>query len=195
MKHLVAPPPPPPAPAPRYEPPPAARPAPAPAAVIESAPWWQGAYIAPSLLYAFPHCDDCIEEGFGWQVAIGKAVSEHLNVELAVTDREQDFEVGPRSLRQTDYGINLLYLPVRNKAISPFLLVGGGAHHTTLDLPNSHQTDPYATIGAGLLASPWDWDGAIRAGVQHFRPFESDSDIIEDGDTALLLGLQFPLGS
>ncbi|HUP92348.1 MAG TPA: Ig-like domain-containing protein [Solimonas sp.] len=148
-------------------------------------------YVAPMLAYVFPTCDDCLERGTGWQLALGKAVSEHWNLELAVTDRKLDLKRGPGSSHDTSYGAAALWLPDRTQRFAPFALIGAGAHHQAQD-PDKDSTVPYGTAGAGFLYNPFHWNPTIRGGAQWIRPFGGD--YCGKGDTLATLGLQFQFG-
>ncbi len=149
-------------------------------------------YIAPQYSYVWPDSKAGTQDGSGWQLNVGKPISEDWDLELGVIDYKLDFKNGvPGSLHQTAYGLNgLWFFNDRPKVFSPFVLLGAGANDQRSTGVGS-ATKGYGTIGIGFLTSPWNWDGAIRVSVQDLHTFGNGNfnDVIAD------VGLQIPLGA
>ncbi|MHB8423856.1 MAG: hypothetical protein ACYDB9_01700 [Gammaproteobacteria bacterium] len=146
-------------------------------------------YIAPQYSYVWPDSKRGVANGSGWQLDIGKQVSDSWNVEFGVIDYKTNFNNGiPGSSHQTAYGLNgLWFFGGRYKAFAPFAEFGGGANDQRTSY-NSSQTNGYGTAGLGFTTSPWDWNGALRFNVQYLRTFGNGN----FGDTIAGIGLVIP---
>jgi OOP family OmpA-OmpF porin len=124
-------------------------------------------YVAPQYSYAWPDSKRDVKDGGGWQLAIGKPVSDDWNLECSAIDYKTDFKDGiPGSSHQTTYGLNgLWFFGGRNSGFSPFAELGGGAIDRRSRY-TSGKTNGYGTLGIGFLTSPWDWSGSLRLGVR-----------------------------
>ncbi|MGA9852451.1 MAG: OmpA family protein [Gammaproteobacteria bacterium] len=149
-------------------------------------------YITPQYSYVWPDSNESTNSGSGWQLDVGKPLSEDWNLEFGVIHYGLNFKNGiPGSFRQTEYGVNgLWFFNDRPKAFSPFVLLGAGANDQSAT-GSSSNTKAYGTLGLGFLTSPWDWGGAIRFSVQELHTFGNGN----FNDLIASIGLQIPLGS
>src|SRR5574337_2142183 len=149
-------------------------------------------YIAPQYSYIWPGSKENTSNGSGWQLDIGKPLSEDWNLEFGVIDYSLNFKGGiPGSFHQTEYGVNgLWFFNDRPKAFSPFLLLGAGANDQRATGSGS-SNKAYVTLGLGFLTSPWDWGGALRFSVQELHSFGNGN----FNDVIASIGLQIPLGA
>lgn len=149
-------------------------------------------YITPQYSYIWPDSKENTSNGSGWQLNIGKPLSEDWNLEFGVIDYSLNFKGGiPGSFHQTEYGVNSLwFFNDRPKEFSPFLLLGAGANDQRATGSGS-SNKAYATLGLGFLTSPWDWGGALRFSVQELHSFGNGN----FNDVITSVGLQIPLGA
>lgn len=149
-------------------------------------------YITPQYSHVWPDSKENTSNGSGWQLDIGKPLSEDWNLEFGVIDYSLNFKGSiPGSFHQTEYGVNgLWFFNDRPKAFAPFLLLGAGANDQRATGSGS-SNKAYATLGLGFLTSPWDWGGALRFSVQQLHTFGNGN----FNDVIASIGLQIPLGA
>ena len=97
------------------------------------------------------------------------------------------------SFSETAYGVNCLWhFDGRDKAFSPFILMGSGANDQSSSLPAAGtRIRAYFSPGIGFVASPWSWGGSIRAQFEYLHSIRNNS----YSDKILSVGLSIPLGS
>lgn len=149
-------------------------------------------YLAPQVTYVWPDDNRGVQNMWGLRLDVGKHVHPNWDLEFSINDYNLDYKgPAPGSSHQTAYGMNGLWFFLSHpRPVKPFLLMGVGANHQRPDAGSS-STDAYVTWGAGFMASPWSWDGAIRVSIQHLNMFGHGN----FGDTIASFGLQIPLGA
>ena len=149
-------------------------------------------YLAPQATYVWPDDNRGVQNMWGLRLDFGKPVNNRWDLEFSIHDYNLDYKgPTPGTSHQTTYGVNGLWFFVAHpKPVKPFLLLGIGANHQRPDAGVS-STDAYTTLGVGLMASPWSWNGAIRISIQHINMFGHGN----FGDTIASFGLQIPLGA
>jgi OOP family OmpA-OmpF porin len=106
-------------------------------------------YITPGAYGLWTDDARNADDNYGASLAIGKAVSEHWNLELDGRRSEHD-GAGGNDLVLNSAGLNALAVFYRDSRLSPFLLFGVGWLESNYELtPN--QSDTYVDLGAGLL--------------------------------------------
>jgi OOP family OmpA-OmpF porin len=147
--------------------------------------------------YEFPGAPRNLDKGFGATVLFGFPVSDYFAPELTLFGLRADRN-GVDD-KETSYGGGLnfaIYPFTRNHAVSPFLLVGGGAERDKH--LSGNKTSGYADAGGGLLIALNDSRStAIRIEGGRYGVFDKS---VEPGrshvlDTRISAGVQFALGS
>ena len=118
--------------------------APLPAAERDGA--W---YISPGVHGIWTDDDRLVDDDYGVNLAIGKAVSEHWNLELDGWRSEHD-GAGGDDLVMNSAGLNALAVFYRDSFLSPYLLLGAGWHEDNYEI-SANSTELYVDTGAGLF--------------------------------------------
>lgn len=123
------------------------------------------------------------------QINIGKAVSEHFDIDL----RLQYLDMGD-FLDQTGAGLEATWLANRNAAITPLVSIGAGWLENNVKASNDSEDSWVADIGLGLQAKLNNHGMAFRGEVRQ-RWDDRDNEPDTYSDTLALVGLMIPLGS
>ena len=152
-------------------------------------------YLAPGASYIFADDDRQADDGPGFQLGIGKAVSQHWNLELNGVYDQLDLSTGGGQYEQTGLGLDGLFFFDRSGAFNPYLVLGAGALKT--ELGGTDSTNLMANAGAGFMARLNDYGLALRADARYRLDNDDSSLASEDrfGDWLLNLGLAVPLGA
>lgn len=147
-------------------------------------------YIAPQYSYVWPGSGENTLNGSGWQLDVGKPLSDSVNLEFGVIDYGLNFKNAiPGSFHQTAYGVNILkFLPGTSRPWKTFALIGVGVNDQRASGASS-SSNAYGEIGVGALISPWSWRGAIRIETQILHTFGNGNFT----DSIVSIGLQIPL--
>src|SRR5688572_863155 len=180
-------PPPPPEPTPAVEPapPPPAPPEPEPIAEDPYDPRW---YVAPMIGYGMYDTDAVIEDGFGLQSAVGKALNRYFNLELTAYKFHADAPVGDGDIK--GIGLTGLYYPKRYSV--PFFLSLGASK---VDYKSGPFADKGKAVdaGAGYIHKLTDHGTSVRAEYRYrFNMLDNDEDF---GDHLVFVGLEIPIGA
>jgi len=111
-----------------------------------------------------------------------------MAVELELATARVEFPASG-DLDQHHLGLNVLFIN-RDAFWNPFFLVGVGAFRNDADL--FRDTGAMAQVGVGGM---WDLNGLglmLRAEVR-YRHSDQDIDFVDDGQAALMIGLNFPI--
>lgn len=134
-------------------------------AVADDDTAYQGSmYLMPTLGYMHPDSDLEADNDAAYGIRLGKALSEHWDVQLGLTYSKADAnnQIGgfPSSgnYKQTLLGVDALYMFSRDK-FRPFVLAGLGAAHNKID---------YTIGGVGVDGSKTSWMANVGAGAQYF---------------------------
>lgn len=150
-------------------------------------------YLSPMLSHVNPDNKLGAEESMGLGFGLGKAISDHWNLELLARANKLDNDLGGSNLRQRGLGVDGLYFFNRNPAFAPYAVMGLGALRTTL--PGDIDSGLNANVGLGFVTQVGN-DIALRADA---RRRWTDSDIAGVGtslnDWLVNIGLQIPLGA
>ncbi len=92
-----------------------------------------------------------VDDDYGFNLAIGKAVSERWNLELDGWRSEHD-GAGGDDLTLSSAGLNALAVFYRESRISPYLLLGAGWLEKNYDV-SRNESDLYVDTGVGLLVN------------------------------------------
>lgn len=121
-------------------------------------------YIMPTLGYMHPDNDLKADDDAAYGIRLGKALSEHWDVQLGLTYSKPDADstIGglpaSGSYRQTLFGVDALYMFSRDK-FRPFLLAGLGGARNKID---------YTIGGVNTNNSKTSWMANLGAGAQYF---------------------------
>jgi OOP family OmpA-OmpF porin len=149
-------------------------------------------HITPMAGYIWADNDrDSVEkfDGGVGQINIGKAVSEHFDVDL----RLQYLDMGD-FLDQTGAGLEATWLANRNAGITPLVSIGAGWVDNNVKASNISEDSWVADIGLGLQAKLNQHGMAFRGEVRQ-RWDDRDNEPDNYSDTLALVGLMIPLGS
>jgi OOP family OmpA-OmpF porin len=106
-------------------------------------------YITPGAYGLWTDDQRAADDDYGASLAIGKAISEHWNLELDGR-RSEHARAGGDDLVLNAAGLNALLVFYRDSRISPFLLLGGGWQENNFEM-SANQSDAYADTGVGLF--------------------------------------------
>lgn len=106
-------------------------------------------YISPGVHGVWTDDQRNADDDYGFNLAIGKAVSEHWNLELDGWLSEHDGVAGD-DLTLTSAGLNALLVFYRDSRLSPYLLLGAGWLDKEYEISPS-SSDTYVDTGVGLI--------------------------------------------
>jgi OOP family OmpA-OmpF porin len=154
-------------------------------------------YMGMMGTYDFPGAPRNLDNGFGATLLFGFPVSDYFAPELTLTGLRARRNTTGELEKSFAGGVNFAIYPfTRNHAVSPFLLVGGGAEHDRH--AGGNKTSGYADAGGGLLiALNQSRRAAIRIEGGRYGVFDNT---IDPGrghvlDTRVSAGVQIALGS
>ena len=150
-------------------------------------------YVAPTVNYTFSDNDRQADDGWGGGLALGKPITQHLNMELGLTGSSLDFKNGSGSYDLWGLGVDALYLLNRDAGFTPYGVVGIGALYT--DIPGRHDTGLMGNIGVGIMARLTD-NVSLRADAR-YRIDGNSTDAFganHFGDAIVSVGLNIALG-
>lgn len=153
----------------------------------------RGPYFGILGAYSMPDSARQLEDGIGGRLLLGLPVNPYLSTELTgfVTRADHDYDSGSDHLSGVGLDLNI---KLGNGALSPFLLLGGGAHFD--EIPGEDESSSYANAGGGLLL---DLGGSrntvLRLEGRRIAVFNADVVAGRDRvyDTQVGLGAQFDL--
>jgi OOP family OmpA-OmpF porin len=155
-------------------------------------------YISPGVHGIWTDDDRNVDDDYGVNLAIGKAVSEHWNLELDGWVSEHDGVAG-NDLTMNSAGINALAMFYRDSRLSPYFLLGAGWHEDNYEI-SANSSELYVDTGVGLIidlnrSSDCSRGFALRADLRARHDF---SDRAEENDRLVDymagLGLHFYWG-
>ena len=153
------------------------------------------AYITPMGTYIWPDgsVDGAnLEDGLkGGQLAVGFALEDHWNVELALQRINLDGKNSNASVDQTGLVLNVLNVYNRAGRFSPYLIGGVGFVNDSPSGSGSDENNFQAQGGVGLFTDLWSERVALRSEVLY--RWEDASDSL--GDWMVNVGFQIALGS
>jgi len=152
-------------------------------------------YISPMVNYVFADSDRNADDNIGFQLAIGKPISESWNFEFSAELDTLERETGNNEFRQRGLGFNGLYFFQRNETFSPYGLLNLGMMRNKF-ADDSH-TNVMASVGAGVMATVHDSGTALRLEARHRLDMDDKSLDSEDNfnDWVVSLGVNIPFGS
>jgi len=150
-------------------------------------------YVAPTLNYTFSDNDRHADDGWGGGLALGKPITEHLNMELSLTGSSLDYKTGSGKYDLWGLGVDALYLFNRDADFTPYGVVGLGALYT--DIPGKHDTGLMGNIGLGIMKRLTD-NISLRADARYRMDGNSTKAFGANdfGDAIISVGLNFALG-
>lgn len=150
-------------------------------------------YLAPSVNYTFADSDRRSDDDWGIGVALGKPISRHWNLELALSGSSLDFDGGGGEYDLLGLGVDALYLVNRDADFTPYGVVGLGALWT--DIPGADDVGVAASAGVGVLKRLTE-NIALRADARYRWDDNAADAFNEDnfGDWIIGVGLTIALG-
>lgn len=106
-------------------------------------------YVSPGVHGIWTDDLRLVDDDFGFNLAVGKAVSESWNIELDAWTSSFD-GVGGNDLEMHSAGLNALAVFYRESTISPYLLFGAGWLEKNYRI-SDNDADLYVDTGVGLL--------------------------------------------
>ncbi len=152
-------------------------------------------YISPGVSYIIADDDRLVDDDVGFQLGIGKTVSEHWNIELNAVYDELDLESGIiDEFRQAGASLDGLFFLHRQRHFAPYLGIGAGALRTTYFKRSN--TNAMANVGVGFMSQLNDHGLALRADARYRMDYDNDNVALESrfGDWLITLGLALPFG-
>lgn len=152
-------------------------------------------YIAPSVNYTVADKKWGVDDAIGFAVAVGKPVSESLNLELNANFASHSFKAGSGnsgSLDNTGLSVDALYFFNRNPDFAPYLVAGiGGLNSRATGL---NETNFAANAGIGFMKM---FSGVgFRSDVRYrYTDNVGSKPSINPGDWIVSAGLVIPLGA
>ena len=150
-------------------------------------------YVAPSVNYTFSDNDRRADDGWGGGLALGKPITEHLNLELALTGSSLGYKAGSGNYELWGLGVDALYLLNRNANFTPYGVLGIGALYT--DIPGKHDTGLMGNIGLGIMQRLTD-NMSLRADARYRMDGNATNAFNANhfGDAIVSVGLNIALG-
>jgi OOP family OmpA-OmpF porin len=150
-------------------------------------------YLAPSLNYSFTDSGRRADDGWGGGLALGKPITEHLNMELSLTGRSLDYKTGSGNYDLWGLGVDALYLFNRDADFTPYGVLGVGALRT--DIPGNDDTGLMANAGLGIMKRLTD-NMALRADARYRWDDNAVNALNQSnfGDWVISVGLNISLG-
>jgi OOP family OmpA-OmpF porin len=153
------------------------------------------AYITPMATYINPDGNiggDDLEDGIkGGQLAIGYALEERWNVELAVQRLQLDTETSGADIEQTGIVVNVLNVWNRDNRFSPYLIAGLGYVNDDAGGTVGDENNFQAQAGIGAFTDLFGDRVALRTEAMY--RWEDAEDSLSDW--MINVGLQIALGS
>ena len=143
-------------------------------------------YVAPGAVHFDDDPDRQVDDGFaGGQIVIGRAMSDHFNLEFFGNAVDLDGVVDQDS---QEFGMNLVGLADRNASWTPFFLAG--LSHVSDDFGNEDDSSLGLSVGAGMLWRFGDSPIAFRGDWKVRSSLAGD----ELRDRIATLGIQVDIG-
>lgn len=161
-------------------------------------------YITPQASFIFPDKarplggNGFADNGYGYGLGVGRAVSDNWNLELVAYLQEIDLEAsGGRGeeINQQGIGIDALRFFTRNSSFAPYGVFG--IHALRSELGGVNRTNPAFNIGAGFQSEITDHGTAIRADARlRLDPYDFDDNNghTEFADLIVTVALAIPFG-
>lgn len=150
-------------------------------------------YVAPALNFVLADDDRQADNDAGFQIGLGRQISERWNLELNLEADNLDFEAGNGSYKQRGAALDGLFFFNRNRGFSPYGLIGVGALHNRL--PGDNVTNAMGNVGLGFLSNA---GGAMTLRTEVRYRWDDDDETIPSesgfGDWIFSLGVHIPLG-
>jgi OOP family OmpA-OmpF porin len=150
-------------------------------------------YVAPTVNYTFSDNDRRADDGWGGGLALGKPITQHLNMELSLTGSSLDYKTGSGNYDLWTLGVDALYLFNRDADFTPYGVLGIGAMYS--DIPGKHDTGMTGNIGLGIMKRLTD-NISLRADARYRMDGNSTNAFGANnfGDAIISVGLNFALG-
>lgn len=150
-------------------------------------------YISPALSYLAPDSDRQSDDGLGFRLGLGKAISNSWDLEASLATDRFDIKNSSDDFSQNSLGLDALFYFSRNAHFAPYIVMGAGAISTKVT--NEHSN---AMMNAGLgFKSDFTNSGiGLRTDLRYREDFD-DKNVTNQssfGDWVFNLGLIFPLG-
>ncbi len=153
-------------------------------------------YFSPSINATASDSSWGMNNGLGFGVGVGKAISDSWNLELNGNYNEQNLKSGNSSVRNMGYDIDAMYFFTRNPSFSPFIEAGVGGVDTHLNSNSSDQNNFAGNVGVGAMT--WIDDVALRADIR-YRHIDGvtayNTGSFSPDDWIASVGLVIPLGA
>lgn len=145
----------------------------------------------------FNDVDDAtgMDDGFGYQLAIGKVLNDYFNAELVAqsTNFSGDSDQGGTGGDYLGYGLDLMIFPARER-LPVYLLAGYLQGDLDRDSGLGDVDVDSKDVGVGFMGTITNHGTAIRA---EYRYRQNDVDVFGDDltDNVITLGIYYPFGS
>jgi len=106
-------------------------------------------YVSPGVHGIWTDDFRLVDDDLGFNLAIGKAMSENFNLELDAWTSSFD-GAGGNNLEMNSVGLNALAVFYRESRLSPYLLFGAGWLEKNYEI-SANESDLYVDTGVGLL--------------------------------------------
>lgn len=150
-------------------------------------------YVVPSANYTFSDNDRRADDGWGAGFSLGKPITQHLNMELALTGSSLDYKTGTGDYGLTGLGVDAVYLFNRDAGFTPYGVLGLGVLRT--DIPGRDDTGWMANAGLGVMKRLTD-NVALRADARYRWDGNATKAFGENSfsDVVVSVGLSIALG-
>ncbi len=152
-------------------------------------------YLAPSVSYIGADSNRQADDDFGFQLGLGKPLSDSWNLELSGVIDSLERENDQDEFKQRGLLFDGLYFFNREPRFSPYGVIGLGAMRNKF--AGEKNTNALGNIGLGFLSRVTDGGLRLRGDVR-YRVDDDDASIpTEDrfNDWVVNLGLMVPLGA
>lgn len=150
-------------------------------------------YLVPSVNYTFADSDRQSDDGLGAGLALGKPITQHLNMELSLTGSALDHQTTNGDYSLQSLGVDAVYLLNRDASFTPYGVLGLGVLRT--DTLGVDDTGLMANAGLGIMKRLSD-NIALRADARYRWDGNSTNAFNKSnfGDVIVSVGLNIALG-
>ena len=150
-------------------------------------------YISPALSYLAPDSDRQSDDGLGFKLGLGKAISNSWDLEASLATDRFDIKNSSDNFSQNSLGLDALFYFSRNSHFAPYIVMGAGAISTKVT--NEH-TNAMMNVGLGFKSDLTNSGIALRTDLRYREDLDDKTVTNQSsfGDWVFNLGLIFPLG-
>ncbi len=150
-------------------------------------------YITPGVSHIVVDGYRQADNSLGFQIGIGKPITESFNLELNFVGDTLDPEAPPPEFKQKGVLVDGLHFFSRHPKFSTYGVAGGGMLETEYN--NVKETSPTINVGAGIMSRLWKDRLGFRSDIRYRLDEDDNLGKIHFNDWLLNVNLVLPLGA